>query len=107
MPLGVNPAEGFPMKRQDMEELIFAPPWQKQTSGYKMELKMETAGNFENYAIALWELPAPFAQNPDPERIQTNAKEFVLVKNTDGEYHMVLFFDLAPDYVLNVELQSP
>ena len=67
---------------------------------------MLTEAEFPDYAIALWELPDEFARNPNPSRIETNAKEFILAKNTDGEYHMVLLFDLVPDFVLEVTLKS-
>ena len=59
---------------------------------------------FNDYAITLWGLPDEFARNPDPARIKTNAKEFALAKKTNGEYHLVLIFDLKPDLLLKVEL---
>jgi hypothetical protein len=36
--------------------------------------------------------------------IETNASEFVLAKNTDGEYHLVLFFDLRPGVEIRVSI---
>ena len=80
------------------------PAWQKDNGAYKIKMKMLTKSEFSNYAITLWGLPEPFAKNPDPARVQTNAKEFYLAKNTDGEYHMILIFDLAPDFVLDINI---
>ena len=73
--------------------------------GLTMKLTMATSARFQDYAIALWDVPTAFGQ--DPSRIQTNAKEFILAKNTDGECHLVLFFDLEPDAELTVTLTEP
>lgn len=70
-----------------------------------IKLRMRTTATFSDYAIALWGLPAEF--NGDPSRIETNAKEFVPAKNTDGEFHLVLFFDLEPDAEIRVTLRGP
>ena len=74
--------------------------------GLRLDLRMLTEAEFPDYAIAIWELPDEFARSPKLFKVETNAKEFVLAKNTDGEYHMVLFFDLVPDFVLEVTLKS-
>jgi len=54
-------------------------------------LRMLTEAEFPDYAVALWNVPPT-----DPARIETNAKEIVRARNTDGETHLVLFFDLRP-----------
>jgi hypothetical protein len=54
---------------------------------------MDTEAGQLDYAIALWGLPEEFSQNPDPTRLETNAKEPILAWNTAGEYHLVLGFD--------------
>ena len=36
--------------------------------------------------------------------IDTDAKEFVLARNTDGEHHLVLFFDLRPNTEIRVSI---
>ena len=59
-------------------------------------------GEFKGFAIALWGLPTK--SSLDPSMIETNASEFVLAKNTDGEYHLVLFFDLRPDVEIRVSI---
>ncbi len=82
------------------------PKWMPVEEGLRLDLRMLTEAEFPDYAIALWELPDEFARSPKLFKVETNAKEFVLAKNTDGEYHMVLFFDLVPDFVLEVTLKS-
>ena len=59
-------------------------------------------GEFKGFAIALWSLPTE--SSLDPSMIETNASEFVLAKNTDGEYHLVLFFDLRPGVEIRVSI---
>jgi len=82
------------------------PTWRKDEKGLTIEMKMLTKAEFKDYAITLWGLPDEFAQDPDPSRIKTNAKEFALAKNTSGEYHLILIFDLKPDFLLKVELSK-
>ena len=74
--------------------------------GLRIELRMLTEAEFPDFAIALWELPDEFTGNPQPSRVETNANDFIIAKNTDGEYHLVLFFDLVPDFVLEVTLKN-
>jgi hypothetical protein len=64
---------------------------------------MRTQASFPNYAICLWGLPVPFSA--DRSRIATNAKDFIAVKNTSGESHLVLLFDLKPDAELTVSVR--
>ena len=70
-----------------------------------IKLKMLTSAHFKDYAIALWGVPAMFS--PDRSRIETNAKDFLLARNTDNEFHLVLFFDLEPDLELYVTVREP
>ena len=65
---------------------------------------MTFKGEFKGFAIALWSLPAE--SSLDPSMIETNASEFVLAKNTDGEYHLVLFFDLRPGVEIRVSIPN-
>ena len=64
---------------------------------------MQTEESFADYGISLWGLPETI--DPDAEII-TNAKEQYLGKNKDGEYHLVLFFDLEPDLVISVSIHT-
>jgi hypothetical protein len=66
----------------------------------------ESSGDFPIYAICLWNIPDDFASDPDPKRITTNAREFLIAKNTDHQYHLVLKFDLKPDAVLDVRIAA-
>ena len=74
--------------------------WHDGDGELSIELKVFTEATFQDYAIALWGLPDAFS--PEQYEIQTNAKEHVLAWNTDGEHHLVLFFDLEPDRELKV-----
>jgi hypothetical protein len=67
-------------------------------------LKMVTEVEFKDYAIALWGIPAKFS--PDRSRIMTNATDFILAKNSDDEFHMVLMFDLKPDVEIFVTVRN-
>ena len=70
----------------------------------KMTLKEEFGDEFKDFAIALWGLPTEAGL--DPGRIDTNANEFVLARNTDGEQHLVLFFDLRPNVEVRVTIRD-
>ena len=90
--------------------------WRRQDDRLTIDLKMRAdpsdrfqntpkvtfKGEFKGFAIALWGLPTE--SSLDPSRIETNASEFVLAKNTDGDYHLVLFFDLRPDVEIRVSI---
>ncbi len=78
--------------------------WLRQDGQVSITLAMRTEASFPNYAVALWGVPAAFS--PDRSRIETNAKDFVLARNTDGEFHLVLFFDLHPDAELQVTVRD-
>jgi hypothetical protein len=39
--------------------------------------------------------------------VETDAREHVLACNTRGEWHLVLFFDLAPGVQVHVRLRRP
>lgn len=74
--------------------------WIRNGNLKSLRLKMNTDREFKDYAIAIWGLPKDI--NIDAP-IKTNAKEYLTVKNTDNEYHLVLFFDLTPGMELWVE----
>ena len=69
--------------------------WLRQDGQVSITLAIHTEASFPDYALALWGVPT--AYSPDRSRIETNAKDFVLARNTDGEFHLVLFFDLYPN----------
>jgi len=57
---------------------------------------------FSNYAICLWDIPSSYA--PDGGRVQTNAKEAIMVRNVAGELHLVLLFDLKTKTELRISI---
>ncbi|MHB1002183.1 MAG: LamG domain-containing protein [Armatimonadota bacterium] len=76
--------------------------WIRKGDKISLTLKMNTDASFEDYAIAVWDLPKEVYSS---KKIMTTAKEHVLVRNTDGEYHLVLFFDLKPNLLVKVTAQ--
>ena len=79
--------------------------WLPVSGGVAINLKMKTDRCFADYAIALWGLPATAGQ--DRSRVRTSAKDFILARNTEGERHLVLFFDLEPGHEIEVRLLEP
>jgi len=73
--------------------------------GLTITLTMKTTAVFPGYAVALWGLPIDYRTPPDD--IVTTAHSYTLVRNAEGETHMVLYFDLRPDAQLNVVLRKP
>jgi len=73
--------------------------------GLTIKLKMQTQGTFPDYAMALWDVPV--RDSARPPVIKTNAREHLLVRNTCGEVHLVLWFDLKPDAEISVVLPHP
>jgi hypothetical protein len=63
---------------------------------------VSTEATFPDYAIVLWDVPATFGG--DTANVQTDVAECIVAWNRDGEYHLVLFFDLTPDLELHVSL---
>ena len=78
--------------------------WTHTDQGLTLRLKMVTEATFPDYAIALWDLPREF--RGDPKSIRTNAKECIVVRNRDGEHHLILVFDLEPDVELRVSVNE-
>ncbi|MBI3921962.1 MAG: hypothetical protein HY318_11145 [Armatimonadetes bacterium] len=76
--------------------------WSHTDRGLTLTLKMLTSAESQDYAVCLWGLPT--RERLSPAAIATNAKEFVLARNTDGEQHLVLFFDLRPGVEIEVVL---
>ena len=80
------------------------PTWTADDAGLRIKLRMQTEAEFPEYAICIWGLPEAF--DGDAEHIETNANEFILAKNTDGERHLVLVFDLKPELEIDVLLRT-
>jgi hypothetical protein len=84
-------------------------PWIKLKLDVQVTPEMRSRGvteEFGNYAVCLWNIPKAFAWKSARERIKTNADDFLVAKNTDGEIHLVLFFDLKPNAILDVQITS-
>jgi len=67
-----------------------------------MTLKIKGEREVKDLPVCLWGIPAKWEQ--DLSKIQTNAKEIIPVKNTDGEFHLVLFLDIKPETELRVRI---
>jgi len=76
--------------------------WTSDGSDLVMTLKIKGDKEIAGFPICLWGIPAKW----DPERstIQTNAVEAIPVKNTDGEFHLVLFVNLKRETELKVRI---
>ena len=76
--------------------------WLPDEEGITIKLRMQTAHRIDDYAVALWGLSPSFTG--DPSQVRTTAKECILSRNVDGEFHAVLIFDLKPDAELRLTL---
>ena len=74
-------------------------------TGITITLTMKTQASIPGYAIALWGMPIDY--KIPAEDISTTAQSYTLVKNNDGETHLVLDFDLKPDAVVVLTLRKP
>lgn len=92
------------------------PSWRQSVAGDWIKLKMEVLPSqsvggapapetVKGYPVCLWNIPESFAADPDPDRIESNATNAIVAKNTAGEYHLVLTFDLQPNAELNVRIK--
>jgi len=79
--------------------------WRDEADGKHQTLTMRTSASFDNYAIAVWDLPV--AQGTRPPIVQSDAKESILARNRDGQWHAVLVFDLRPDTQLRLTVREP
>ena len=70
---------------------------------YGIDLEFRTDSPLKDYAIVLWGIPLPFVK--DAQRIRTNADEAIPARNVDGEFHLILCFDLVPGLEINVRIE--
>ncbi|MBI4551317.1 MAG: hypothetical protein HY710_03565 [Candidatus Latescibacteria bacterium] len=90
--------EGSAITHVDTPDVeVIRSPWRQEGDGWTISLTMKTSAEFQDYAIALWGVPAA-----SPCRVDTDAKECVIARNTEGEVHLVLVFDLKPDVEIQV-----
>jgi len=60
--------------------------------------RIKDSASFADYKLAVWDIPREFACCP----LQTNAKEFILVENSDGDCRGILVADLEPGTVVSL-----
>jgi len=103
VPVGVSGGQesgNFITYTETPDVLIARTGWTQTHDGQMITLTMKTQAEFRDYAIALWNVPMAYTN--DRSRIKTNAKDFILVKNTAGQCHLVLFFDLKPNAQIQI-----
>lgn len=76
--------------------------WVSTEEDVTMSLKIKSEQEIEDFPICLWGIPANW--EPELSKIQTNAEEVIPVKNTDGEFHLVLFCNLKKETELRVRI---
>lgn len=76
--------------------------WTPTANGQTIVLTMKTDAEFPDYAILLWAIPT-VSKCPV---LTTNAKEWLIARNTDGETHLALFFDLKPGVEIEVTVEG-
>jgi hypothetical protein len=64
------------------------------TSARRHEVAYEVGDTdaFDDYPVAIWQVPREFRD----ARVETDAREFLWVENTDGACHGIVRFDLRP-----------
>jgi len=67
---------------------------------FEVRYRLRGGRNFQGYRLALWDIPREFAHG----RVETNAREFILVENSDGDYRGILVLDLEPEMELRLAL---
>jgi hypothetical protein len=70
------------------------------SEGYMVTLEMEGGIAFEDYMLAVWDIPREFKGC----QVETNAKEFCWIENTDGNCRGLVRFDLTPQCRVKVSL---
>jgi hypothetical protein len=78
------------------------PTWRNDAVGLSAELRIISDATFANYAITLWDLPDEY--DPATWQIETTASRHLLARNTRGEHHLVLLFDLERSQTIRIRL---
>lgn len=97
-----TPAGSAVTRTETPDVQIARPRWERQGGDMVLRLALHTDARFDDYAVAVWDLPRPIRKSALKA---TNAKECLTVRNTDGEVHAVVFFDLRPN--MTIELRAP
>jgi hypothetical protein len=67
---------------------------------FQVRYRLSGGRSFRGYRLALWDIPREFARG----KVETNAREFILVENSDGDYRGILVFDLEPETEIRLTL---
>jgi hypothetical protein len=59
---------------------------------YEMTFELTATAEFPDYLLAIWDVPREFRR----WQVETNAKEFTWIENTDGDCRGIVRFDLKP-----------
>jgi hypothetical protein len=59
---------------------------------YEIVFELTAPARFPDYLLAIWEIPREFRNC----RVETNAREFIWLDNTDGDCRGLVRFDLEP-----------
>jgi hypothetical protein len=94
-------AEGSSISHIDAPKVdVLRSEWVRRDGRLTMTLTMRTDAAMEDYCVALWDVPV----GNRPGDIESNAKEVIVARNTIGETHLVLRFDLRPDAEVRVSM---
>ncbi|MCF7838701.1 MAG: hypothetical protein K9N49_08740 [Candidatus Marinimicrobia bacterium] len=69
---------------------------------WEVEYRITGGATFPGYRLAVWDIPREFAGCP----FETNATEFIPVRNADNDFHGILVFDLEPEITLTLAFKS-
>lgn len=69
---------------------------------YEVCYHITGGGAFPGYRMAVWDIPREFSGSP----FQTDANEFIPVRNADGDLHGILAFDLEPEMTVRVSFST-
>ena len=69
---------------------------------YEVRYRITADAQFRGYRLAVWDIPREFADCP----VQTNAREFIPIRNADNDLHGILVFDLKPEMTVHLTLRK-
>ena len=65
---------------------------------YEITYAFSAGASFADYLVAVWDIPRECRNR----RMETNAKEFIWIENTDGNCRGIVRFDLEPECTISV-----
>lgn len=98
-----TPKGSPPLQCVDIPDLdVDRSDWVRDGKDLTIALKFKSDREMKGFPLCLWGIPAKW--EPDLSKIQTNAAEVIPVRNTDGEFHLVIFCDLKRETELQVRI---